>query len=425
MLTLERWIAGEGLGRDVALENVRVKETGWEPARVTFRRGLVESLVALGSGGRDAAAPADPSLVAVDGRGLHLLPGLVDAHVHFREPGDLEKGDWRSESLAALAGGVTTVLDMPNNRPPILSVASLEQKRAIARERSVVDFGLYIGASEGNFAEIERAENVAGVKLYLNQTTGDLRLTNRDAISKVLTTRHRVVVHAEGDTLKMIVDRCREVGRAWLYVAHTSSRRELAIVREARARGMTVHVEVAPHHLLLDRDDHERMGGFAAMKPPLQTKDDAAALWAAVADGTATTVATDHAPHTVAEKSCCGWPMGVPGVELMLPLLLTQVHRGRLSLDRVVELCCEAPSRVFRMDDRGRLAPGLVADAVLVDLGLERSVGDDAIHTKPHWSPYFRWWLTGWPVATLRRGQPVWPHGVERGPRASEVRFAE
>jgi len=420
-LTLERWIAGEGRGPDVRLESVRVKETGWRPARVTIRGGIVASVEDVGT----APPPRDDrSLAVVDGCGLHLLPGLIDCHVHFRDFEQPEKGDWASESRAALAGGVTTVLDMPNNRPPILTVEALERKRAVARAKSVVDFGLYMGASEANFDAIERATNVPGVKLYLNQTTGDLRLVDRDAIRRVLRTRHRVVVHAEGETLEGAIDLCREVGRTWLYVAHTSSRRELEIVRRARERGMDVRVEVAPHHLLLHAGDRERMGGFADLKPPLQAPADAEALWAAIADGTATTVATDHAPHTVAEKSCCGWPMGIPSVELMLPLLLTQVSRGRLTLDRLVTLCCEAPASTFGMTDRGRLAPGLVGDAVLVDLSAERSVGDDAVRTKTHWSPYFRWWLKGWPVATLRRGQVVFPTSFESEPPAAEVSFA-
>jgi len=369
----------------------------------------------------------------MDCRNLIALPGLIDAHVHFREPGSSHKEDWYTGSAAAAAGGVTTVLDMPNTLPPTLTFAELERKRGLAR-KSLVDYGFHLGASLAHpnaCADHPLLEQVAGVKFYFNETTGNLRIAlydnGRDRVTSMMRalvkSRVPAVLHAEGNAARDALELVRRAGCSAV-VAHTPGRAELSHIAEARSRGASVRCEVAPHHLFLSKENLRQLGTFAVMKPPLGSRLDQTALWDAVRSRTADLIASDHAPHTSAEKLLDKAPFGVPGLETTLPLLLDAQHRGLLSLQDIQRLCSESPASVFGLKEKGRIAEGFDADLVLVDPGLEQKVQNGKLHTKCGWSPFHGRLLKGWPVMTFVRGQLVFRQGEVLQSSGREVRYA-
>src|SRR5437870_2228579 len=278
------------------------------------------------------------------------LPGLIDPHVHLRDPGATHKENFVTGTRAALSGGFTAVLDMPNNPgDPTVSPEALARKEDSASGRISCDVGFFYGATTRNaptYAKV--APNVFGLKLYLDHTTGDLKVEELEAIRDIMLAwpAHKpLCVHAEDRTLSMVLGLLPSVGRS-MHFCHVSEKVEIELIRDAKERGLPVTCEVTPHHLYLTEDDLPRLGGFGVMKPPLRRGSDVDALWAnlAVID----MIATDHAPHTLEEKTGATPPFGVPGLETSLPLMLTAVRAGRLTLDRLVEMMYTAPARVFR-----------------------------------------------------------------------------
>lgn len=337
------------------------------------------------------------------GEGRFLLPGLIDAHVHFRDPGAPEKEDWASGSAAALAGGVTTVLDMPNTNPATITVEALEAKRAVAKAKSKVAFGLFFGATRDNLDEIRKAENICGIKIYMGSSTGGLLLDDPavwEEVFKIAKEKNvPVVVHAETEAMIQAGKRDCECARVAteaaialrekvgnrLHIAHLSCKAEVELVRVHKCPELTC--EVTPHHLLFTAADQK--DSFLKMNPPLRSQADQDALWEALRDGTIDCIATDHAPHTFAEKQSSEPPAGVPGVEFMLPLMLNAVNEGKLTLERLVELTSTNPSRIFGVPVQGQ---------VLVDMNLEKTIRREDIKSKCGWSPYEGRTLKGWPV---------------------------
>ncbi len=341
------------------------------------------------------------------------LPGLIDVHVHLREPGGEAKEDMDSGTAAALAGGVTMVLDMPNTQPPITGAETLAAKREAARRKARCDIGFYLGATAGNAAEVARlAAQAVGLKIYFDATYGPLRLHDPAAppgqsLSALIAhfrtwpAERPIAVHAEGLSAAMAIGLARCFGRR-LHLCHVSLAAELALIRAAKASGMPVTCEVAPHHLFLSEDDARRLGPYGAMKPPLASGGDVAALWANL--HAVDCLATDHAPHTPAEKEGPAPPPGVPGLETMLPLLLTAVSAGRLSLDRLVELVHEAPRRIFRL-------PAQTGTWVEVDLEAKHTLGEEALHTRCGWTPFAGMPVRGRVRRVMLRGQPAFEDG--------------
>lgn len=365
-----------------------------------------------------------------DAAGYHLLPGLIDAHVHLRDPGATHKEDFRTGTRAALAGGVTTVLDMPNNQRPTISRATMEEKREIARAKAVSDFGLFVGGTAENAGELA-ACGAVGVKLYLGATTGDLLLTEFDPLYRHFSAAHGlpIVVHAEDSQaleffarqpyrtlhsekrppLAASIAVARSIALAeatgrQLHIAHLSTANELELVRQAKARGVRVTCEVAPQHLFLSTEDEERLGAFGVVNPPLRSPENVRALWAHAGDWDM--VATDHAPHTLAEKSSDRPPSGMPGLETMLPLLMTAVIEKRLSLEDVARLTARDPARVFHLAHKGELAPGYDADVVMVKLDQDY-VLDKPWETRCGWSPFEGISVHGKIEHVLLRGRQV------------------
>ena len=389
----------------------------------------------------------------VDARGRHLLPGVIDDHVHFREPGMTHKEDLRSGSRACAKGGVTTFLDMPNTRPATTTRALLEEKLALAAGKSLVNYGFYLGATASNLAELQRARRTPGIKIFLGSSTGDLLVDDPAALERIFAeTRLPICAHCE-DEATVRANARRFAGTAdvadhsrirderaslaaarravdlalrhrhRLHVLHVSCAAEVALLgRHERL----ITAEVCPHHLFFHCGDYGRLGSLVQVNPSLKTEADQAQLWQALREGRIQILATDHAPHTLEEKRrpYPQSPSGVPGVENALALMLDQVHRGRCTIEQVVHWMCDGPARVWNMVGKGRIAVGYDADLVLVDLQKTATVDNDCQETKCRWSPWHGVSLTGWPVRTWVLGREVWREGqFDHSARGREVQF--
>ncbi|MDO8480234.1 MAG: amidohydrolase family protein [Nanoarchaeota archaeon] len=347
-----------------------------------------------------------------------ILPGIIDCHVHFREPGQSHKEDFLTGSRAAAAGGVTTILAMPNTQPPILTLETLEQERALAK-KSVVNYGCYLCGAD-NVGEIKKAKNIPGVKLYLDVTTGNMKIDNPELINKIFSSHKRIAVHAEGQKVKECISRIKKTKNA-LYLCHISSKEEIETIRKEKDR--RIFCEVTPHHLFLTKEDAKRLGPFGLMKPELKSKTDVEALWKGIADGTVDTVCTDHAPHTIEEKNSEKPPWGVPGVQTMLPLLLDAVNSGKLPLEKIPVLCSENPAKIFGIKGKGKIEKGYDADLVIVDMNLEKEVRNQDMLSRCGWTPFDKKVLKGWPVITIVNGNVTYDGAVHEEHRGKEVKF--
>lgn len=386
-----------------------------------------------------------------DLKGLIVLPGLIDMHVHFRDPGFPQKEDFASGSRAAAVGGVTTVIDMPNTNPPTLTCAALEQKREIANAKSCVNFGFYMGLAKDNLDEIARAKNLVGVKVYMGSTTGNLLIEDLNIIEKLFAMNKFMIVHAEDESiirantaeyadstdpsvhsLIRAPEAAREAAKTILHLAkkcngqvhitHVSTAGEVEQLRKFASP--KVSADTAPHYLFFTQADYAAKGTFVKMNPPIRTKEDQRALWEALRDGTIQVVATDHAPHTKEEKSkpYKEAPSGVPGVETLLPLLLDAVNHGELTLRDVVKLTSENPAKLLHLKGKGSLAVGADADFTIVDMNKEQKVGEHGYFSKSGWSPFEGRNLKGWPIMTFVGGRVVFENGnVNEGVKGKEV----
>ncbi len=415
------------------------------------------------AGGRIAAlgdlGPAGAKEI-VEARGLHVLPGVIDTHVHFREPGLEHKEDISTGTLGAVLGGVTTVFEMPNTRPPTLGADDLADKMNRAGEKAWCDYAFFIGAAEeniGRLAELERLPGCCGVKVFMGSSTGSLLVEDDESLARVLDDgvrrvavhcedefrlrEQRAMVEAEGATAAMhpewrdvetalaatkrLVKLAAAAGRR-VHVLHLSTEEEVDLLHGFRE---IATVEVTPQHLTLAAPEcYERLGSLAQVNPPIREARHRGALWRALRDGLVDVVGSDHAPHTRAEKEkpYPGSPSGVTGVQTLLPLLLDHVNAGRLTLERLVDLTSGGPARVFGIAAKGRIAPGFDADLTLVDLKAKRTITDDWIASRCGWTPFDGMAVSGWPVATILRGRVVMREGDLRGaPSGRPVRFSQ
>jgi dihydroorotase len=329
------------------------------------------------------------------------VPGLIDVHVHLRQPGGEQKENMSSGTAAALAGGVTMVLDMPNNTPPTVNDQTLTQKRRLAGENALCDAGFHVGATETNAPQAAAlATQATGLKLFLDETHGPLRVRNLQALLAHFRTwpaRRPICVHAEGTSAAIAIGLARTFGRR-LHICHVGAASEIALIRAAKESGADLTCEVAPHHLFLTEADAQRLGPYGYVKPPLATEADRAALWANL--DVIDCIATDHAPHTRAEKEGPTPPPGMPGLETMLPLVLTAVAEGRLSLERLVELTHDAPLRIFGL-------PTQPDTWVEVDAKARYSLSHDGLHTRCGWTPFDGMTVRGRVQRVVLRGQTV------------------
>ncbi|MBI1934867.1 dihydroorotase family protein [Candidatus Woesearchaeota archaeon] len=359
----------------------------------------------------------------IDAKNNFVLPGLIDCHVHFREPGLTHKEDFLTGSMAAAKGGITTILDMPNTTPPTTTIGALEEKRKIAA-KSVVNYGLVFGAANDNLAEIKKAKNIAAVKLYMDYTTGDLKVDDFEYIADVFKASKLTVIHAEGENVKNAVEAfSKSKTKNRIHFAHISSEKELDYAKNSKVRKQ-VTAEVAPHHLFMNENDLQRLGAFAEMKPRLKTENDQKALWEGIKNGSVDTIGSDHAPHLIEEKEQGNYPFGVPGVETMLPLLLDAFNNNKITLREIMKLCCENPAKIFKIKNKGFLKEGFDADLAIVDLDKRQAVRNDDLLTKCKWSPYEGKILKGWPVTTIVNGNVVYDNGGVVDVKAREVQYA-
>ena len=355
----------------------------------------------------------------IDAKDKIVLPGLIDCHVHFREPGLTHKGDFLTESRSAAKGGVTSIIDMPNTIPPTTTLSLLDQKRGLA-SKSIVNFGFHFGSKEGNIQEVRNAKNIASVKLYMDFTTGDLKIDDHSYIVNLLKATDVISVHAEEQNIKFLTEIAdKEKTTNKLYFCHISSENEL---KEAK-KFKNSFIEVTPHHLLMTKKDVQTLGHLAEMKPPLRTEKDRKFLWKAIEKGLVDTIGTDHAPHTLQEKERANYSFGVPGVETMLPLLLNEFNKKNITLNKIVELCCENPAKIFRIKNKGFIKEKFDADLVIIDPNLEKEVLRKELVTKCKWSPFEGKKLKGWPVLTIVNGHVIYDNGKINEIKAEEIQY--
>jgi dihydroorotase len=423
---------------------------GRERADVAVRGGRIAAIGSL---------PGDGGGTVIDCRGLHVLPGLIDTQVHFREPGLEHKEDIGTGTAAAAIGGITAVFEMPNTRPPTISAGDLADKCRRAKGRAWVDMAFYVGATPENaerLGDLERLPGCAGVKVFMGSSTGNLLVADDRTLASVLAhCRRRVAVHAEDEdrlrsrytivrggadpamhpewrdveaavrATRRLATLARGLGRR-VHVLHVSTAEELEILAEHRD---VASVEVTPQHLTLAAPEcYRELDAFAQMNPPIREARHREALWRAVNAGLVDCIGSDHAPHTREEKKRAypESPSGMPGVQTLVPLMLDHVANGRTTLERLVDLLAAGPARLFGIAGRGRIALGYRADFTVVDLDARRMLTHRWIVSRCGWTPFDGMTVRGWPVATIVGGRVVMREGELLGEPAGEaVRFLE
>ncbi len=395
----------------------------------------------------------------IDCAGLHVLPGVIDSQVHFREPGATHKEDLASGSAAAAAGGVTAFFEMPNTSPLTITAESIDDKLDRASGRSWTDYAFYVGGSAANIPtlkELETKQGICGVKIFMGASTGDLLSPDDDTIRGILQAGKRVVaVHAEdNDRLQerahLVADgapvtmhpewrdvevclratqrvlRLAEETRRRVHVLHITTGEEMALLGRHKH---IASVETTPQHLTLSApDDYERIGSRAQMNPPIRDAEQREALWRAVEAGIVDVIGSDHAPHTLEEKArpYPQSPSGMTGVQTLPTIMLDHVNAGRLTLERFVDLTSAGPARIFRIAGKGRIAVGYDADFTIVDMKADREITDSWIKSKAGWTPFDGKRVTAWPIATIVRGNPVMREDELLGdPIGQQVSFQE
>jgi len=333
------------------------------------------------------------------------LPGLIDVHVHLREPGATSKEDAYSGTVAALAGGMVGILDMPNNTPPTVNRHTLSHKRRVFASKAVSDYGLFLGFDGVDLAPlIDVGSEAVGLKLYLDETFGDLTTREPHMLARVFEAwpgPGPIAVHAESRSIDRALDLAGRYGQQ-LHVCHVPDPEDILRIDAARQRGVQVTCEVTPHHLFLSDEAEMRLGPYGRMKPPLVSEQQRQRFWQYL--DRVDVIASDHAPHTRAEKESATPPPGVPGLETTLPLLLYAVHQGRLTLERVLELVHTNPLRIYHL-----LAPE--DTRILVDLDEPYRLPATGYHTRCGWSPFVDHWALGRIAEVRLRGTTVWQQG--------------
>ncbi len=404
------------------------------------------------------ALEASTAAAVVDASGLHILPGVIDTQVHFREPGLEHKEDLESGSRGAVLGGVTAVFEMPNTKPLTTTVEALADKVARARGRMFCDFAFYAGATRDNtddIAALESCEGSAGIKVFMGSSTGDLLVDDEASLDRIISRlRRRAAFHAEDEArlnarkeLRIPGDpsshpvwrdataallaterlvRLAEKHRRRVHVLHVSTADEMAFLAGHKD---WASIEVTPHHLTLVAPEcYRELGTFAQMNPPVRDARHRDAIWRALSSGLVDVLGSDHAPHTREEKQAA-YPAshsGMTGVQTLVPIMLDHVSQGRLSLERLVDLTSHGPQRLFAIRGKGRIAEGYDADLTVVDVKRRMTIDNAWIASRAGWTPYHGKTVTGWPVGTFVRGRCVmWDGEILGSAHGAPVRFLE
>ncbi|MER9755973.1 dihydroorotase [Mesorhizobium sp. M0166] len=393
----------------------------------------------------------------IDCRGLHILPGVVDSQVHFRDPGLEHKEDLETGSRAAVLGGVTAVFEMPNTNPLTTSEATLADKVRRATGRMHCDFAFWVGGTRDNAkdaGDLERLPGAAGIKVFMGSSTGDLLVEDDEGVASILrNTRRRAAFHSEdefrlrerlgeriaGDPsshpvwrdeiaalrcTERLVRIARQV-RARIHVLHISTAEEIGFLEQHKD---VATCEATPHHLTLSADDYAQLGTLIQMNPPVRATRHRDGIWHGVGQGIIDVLGSDHAPHTLAEKAkpYPVSPSGMTGVQTLVPIMLDHVNAGRLTLQRFVDLTSHGPQRIFGIARKGRIAAGYDADLTIVDLKRRETIANAQQGSKAGWTPYDGRQVTGWPVGTIVRGRRVmWEGEIVAPGQGRAVEFSE
>ena len=373
----------------------------------------------------------------IDVEGKLVMPGVIDVHTHMREPGVTYKEDFATGSRACVKAGVTTFYDMPNTVPTTTTEENLLEKKKLASEKSIVNFGIHFGGSKNdNVKEIKKVlknEEVNTVKIFMNVSTGEMLIEDDEILAKVFENSKLVLVHAENEMIDKAIELNKNYGSG-LYVCHIPSAEEMKKIINAKknsdvnTKEHPVYAEVTPHHLFLNteiRESTERNKMLLRMKPELREKSDNEFLWEAINRGEVDTIGTDHAPHLISEK-LEKITFGMPGVETSLALMINAYNEGKISLEMIQKLMCENPAKIMKIEKRGQLQEGYFADVIVVDTKKEWIVGiDDTIESKCGWTPYENWRLKGKNIMTIVNGEIVYENGKinENVKSGKEVKF--
>ncbi|OLL53970.1 dihydroorotase [Bartonella henselae] len=393
----------------------------------------------------------------IDCIGLHILPGIIDSQVHFREPGNEHKEDLESGSRSAVLGGVTAVFEMPNTDPLTISEETLIDKIKRGFHRMHCDFAFWVGGTRENaheLVELERLFGVAGIKVFMGSSTGDLLVDDDESVRLILKNiRRRAAFHSEDEARlrerKMLrIEEDASSHSVWRdeVAALKCTQRLVKIAHETKARIHILHlstaeeidflknhkdvatIEVTQHHLTLTADDYQRLGTLIQMNPPIRESRHREALWYGVQQGIIDILGSDHAPHTLEEKfqPYPASPSGMTGVQTTAAIMLTHVNAGKISLERFVDLTSHGPSRIFGISRKGRLAVGYDADLTIVDLKREEIITNVLIGSRAGWTPYDGKKVKGWPVGTIIRGMRVmWEGEIVTPSQGEPVKFTE
>lgn len=401
----------------------------------------------------------EPTQKTLQAKGLHILPGVIDSQVHFREPGLTHKEDLETGTRAAILGGVTSIFEMPNTNPSTTTQEAFLEKLKRASGRAHANYAFFIGASPENIdqlAQLELEPHCSGIKVFMGSSTGNLLVEDEEALEKILLQGHRrIIFHSEDEqrlrerkhialemadpkahplwrdvetalnSTKRLLRLARKTGRK-VHVLHVSTGEEMDFLKSQKD---LASVEVLPQHLTLYAPDcYEKLSTYAQQNPPIREKRHLERLWQAVADGTVDVIGSDHAPHTREEKDrpYPNSPSGVPGVQTLVPIMLNHVHEGRLSLHRFVEMVTLQPCRVFGIKNKGQITPGFDADLTIVDLKKTKTIDNSWIASRCGWTPFHGMSVTGWVTDTIVSGQWVMSEDqVLLPPQGRPVNFNE
>ena len=434
-------------------------QTLFRGATVVNHEGEAVRDIAVTDGTIVGIGRIDPALAGevIDCTGLHILPGVIDSQVHFREPGAEHKENLETGSRAAVMGGVTCVFEMPNTNPTTTDEAALADKVRRGTHRMHCDFAFWVGGTRENahaVGELERLPGAAGIKVFMGSSTGNLLVEDDEGVRQILSNiSRRAAFHSEDEPRLRERAHLRVTGDpsshpVWrdAEAALLCTRRLVALAEETGARIHVLHistadempflarhkrhatVEVTPHHLTLCADDYARLGTYLQMNPPVRDASHREGIWWGVHQGVADVIGSDHAPHSRQEKDqpYPQSPSGMPGVQTLVPVMLNHVAEGRLSLARLVDMTSHGPQRLFGLARKGRIAVGYDADLTVVDLKARRTITNDWIASICGWTPYDGMAVTGWPVGTVVRGMRVmWDGALATPSRGEAAHFHE
>ncbi len=421
--------------------------------------GIIKTNIAVKNGkivdiGNISSEQADE---IIDCDGLHILPGVIDSQTHMREPGNTHKEDLESGTRAAVMGGITSVFEMPNTNPLTTTIAAMAEKVRLAREKAWCSFAFYVGGTKENaheLSELENLEGCCGTKIFMGSSTGNLLASEDETIRKVLQNGTKIVaVHAEDEprlierfdlvkdgadvnqhpvwrdeetaikATRRILRISKETGRN-VHVLHITTGQEIDLLAEHKDH---VTVEITPQHLTLAAPNcYDEIGSLAQMNPPIREQHHQDKLWQAINNGVADIIGSDHAPHSLEEKNQAypKSPSGMPGVQTLVPIMLNHVNNGKLSLERLVDLVCHAPHRIFKLRSKGRLVVGYDADFTIVDMNEKRIIKNEWIESKCGWTPYAGMEVKGWVNRTIINGQTImFKDSLVQKPQAKPLEF--